>query len=74
MGECLQPFQLLQRYAEIILANQPNAVGRDNPTTSGFIIEGSDNKTNFYGLDDLDSLKNYDFYYPTGNSTSVLIK
>jgi len=75
MGECLQPFQLLQRYAETILANQQDIAGhKDNPTANGFIMEGSDNKTNFYGLEDLDSLKNYDFYYPTGNSISVLLK
>ncbi|KAL4434894.1 hypothetical protein ABPG74_021233 [Tetrahymena malaccensis] len=63
---------LLNKIIEILGTNQHTT--RKSSQDCQSVIEGSDNQTNFYGLDDFDTLKNYSFYYPSSNVEYVLNK
>ncbi|EAS07090.2 cation channel family protein (macronuclear) [Tetrahymena thermophila SB210] len=63
---------LLNKIIEILGSN--THTGRKTSQVSQSVIEGSDNQTNFYGLEDFDTLKNYSFYYPSSNVEYVLDK
>ncbi|KAL4483320.1 hypothetical protein ABPG72_007962 [Tetrahymena utriculariae] len=63
---------LFNKIIEILGSNQHPT--RKSSQDCQSVIEGSDNQTNFQGLDDFDSLKNYNFYYPSSNAEYVLNK